>query len=65
MIGLAALVAFLFHRALFSGGVFFQRDVQWGQVLAYTSMITIPVLAVFFAFQNAFVKSIATSGIKG
>ena len=28
MIGLAALVAFLIHRALFSGGVFFQRDVQ-------------------------------------
>jgi hypothetical protein len=28
VIGLAALVALLFHRALFSGGVFFQRDVQ-------------------------------------
>jgi multiple sugar transport system permease protein len=33
--------------------------------MAYTSMITIPVLAFFFAFQSAFVKSIATSGIKG
>jgi multiple sugar transport system permease protein len=44
---------------------FFQRDVQWGQVMAYTTMITIPVLAVFFTFQSAFVKSIATSGIKG
>ena len=28
LIGLAALVALLFHRALFAGGVFFQRDVQ-------------------------------------
>ncbi len=44
---------------------FFQRDTQWGEVMAYTSMITIPVLAFFFAFQSAFVKSIATSGIKG
>lgn len=44
---------------------FFQRDLQWGQVMAYTTMITIPVLAFFFAFQNAFVKSIATTGIKG
>jgi multiple sugar transport system permease protein len=44
---------------------FFQQNVQWGQVMAYTTLITLPVLAVFFAFQSAFVKSIATSGIKG
>lgn len=44
---------------------FFQRDVQWAEVLAYTTMITLPVLAFFFAFQNAFVKSVATTGLKG
>jgi len=44
---------------------FFQRTTQWGQVMAYTTMITLPVLVVFMAFQNAFVKSIATTGIKG
>jgi multiple sugar transport system permease protein len=44
---------------------FFQRNVQWGQVMAYTTMITIPILLFFFAFQSAFVKSIATTGIKG
>ena len=44
---------------------FFQRDTVWGQVLAYTTMITLPVLAVFAAFQGAFVRSIATSGLKG
>ena len=44
---------------------FFQRDTQWGEVMAYTSMITLPVLAFFFVFQSAFVKSIATSGLKG
>jgi multiple sugar transport system permease protein len=44
---------------------FFQQNVQWGQVMAYSTLITIPVLVFFFAFQNAFVKSIATTGIKG
>lgn len=44
---------------------FFQRNVQWPQVMAYSTLIVIPVLAFFFAFQNAFVKSIATSGLKG
>lgn len=44
---------------------FFQRDTQWGEVMAYTSMITLPVLVFFFIFQSAFVKSIATSGLKG
>jgi multiple sugar transport system permease protein len=44
---------------------FFQQNVQWGEVMAYTTLITLPVLAVFLAFQGAFVKSIATSGIKG
>ncbi len=43
---------------------FFQRDVQWGEVMAYTTLITLPVLAFFLMFQNAFVRSIATSGIK-
>lgn len=43
---------------------FFQRDTQWGEIMAYTTMITLPVLIFFFIFQSAFVKSIATSGIK-
>lgn len=44
---------------------FYQQNVQWGQVMAYSTLITIPVLVFFFAFQNAFVQSIATTGIKG
>ena len=43
---------------------FFQQNVQWGQVMAYTTLITIPVLLLFLVFQNAFVRSIATTGIK-
>ncbi|MGH1489183.1 MAG: carbohydrate ABC transporter permease [Acidimicrobiales bacterium] len=44
---------------------FFQLDVAWGEIMAYLTMITIPVLAVFLAFQRAFIESIASSGVKG
>jgi multiple sugar transport system permease protein len=44
---------------------FFQLNVSWGQVMAYTSIITLPVVALFIAFQRAFVNSIASSGVKG
>lgn len=44
---------------------FFQLDTAWGEVMAYTSLITLPVLIVFLAFQRAFVSSIAASGVKG
>ncbi|MBW9111707.1 carbohydrate ABC transporter permease [Microbacterium trichothecenolyticum] len=44
---------------------FFQLNTAWGEVMAYTSLITIPVLIVFLIFQRAFVSSIAASGVKG
>ncbi|GHF55326.1 sn-glycerol-3-phosphate transport system permease protein UgpE [Streptomyces mashuensis] len=44
---------------------FFQDNPAWGEVMAYTSMITLPVLVVFLAFQRAFVSSVAASGVKG
>ena len=44
---------------------FFQLNVSWGQVMAYASMITVPVLALFLAFQRAFIGSIASAGVKG
>lgn len=44
---------------------FFQLNVSWGQIMAYASMITVPVLALFLAFQRAFIGSIASSGVKG
>ena len=44
---------------------FFLRNVAWGEVMAYLSTITIPILVLFLAFQSAFVESIASSGIKG
>ena len=44
---------------------FFQQNVQWGEVMAYATLVTLPVLALFIAFQGAFVRSIAGSGVKG
>ena len=44
---------------------FFQLDVSWGQIMAYASMITVPVLALFLTFQRAFIGSIASAGVKG
>ena len=44
---------------------FKQLNVSWGQLMAYASIITVPVLAVFIAFQRAFINSIASSGVKG
>jgi multiple sugar transport system permease protein len=44
---------------------FFQDNTAWGEIMAYTSMITLPVLLVFLAFQRAFVSSVAASGVKG
>jgi multiple sugar transport system permease protein len=44
---------------------FFQLNTAWGEVMAYTSLITVPVLIVFLIFQRAFVSSIAASGVKG
>ena len=44
---------------------FFQLDLAWGEIMAYLTIITLPVLAIFLAFQRAFIESIASSGVKG
>jgi multiple sugar transport system permease protein len=46
-------------------GYFFQLNVAWGEVMAYLTMITLPVLAFYLALQRAFIASIASTGIKG
>ncbi len=37
----------------------------WGDIMAFASMITIPVLIIFLLFQKWFVQSVATTGVKG
>jgi len=39
---------------------FKQLNTSWGQIMAYASIITVPVLALFVAFQRSFVNSIAS-----
>jgi multiple sugar transport system permease protein len=40
-------------------------SIEWGQIMAYLSMITLPVLILYLALQRAFVESIAATGVKG
>ena len=42
-----------------------RQPVQWGDVMAFAGMTTLPVLIVFLIFQKAFVRGVATQGLKG
>ena len=54
------------HRPIMVGlGYFFQLNVAWGEVMAYLSLITLPVLAFYLVLQRAFIASIASTGVKG
>lgn len=44
---------------------FFQLNVAWGEVMAYLSIITLPVLVFYLFLQRSFIASIAATGIKG
>jgi multiple sugar transport system permease protein len=43
---------------------FFSLDTAWGEVMAYITMITVPMVVVFLVFQRAFIQSIAAAGMK-
>jgi multiple sugar transport system permease protein len=44
---------------------FFQLNIAWGEVMAYLTMITLPVIIFYLLLQRAFISSIASTGIKG
>jgi len=44
---------------------FFQLNRAWGEIMAYLSLITVPVLAFYLYLQKAFFASIASTGVKG
>jgi multiple sugar transport system permease protein len=46
-------------------GYFFQLQVVWGEVMAYLTLITVPVLLFYLVLQRAFISSIASTGVKG
>lgn len=39
--------------------------ILWGQIMAYAAMMTLPLLVLFLAFQSAFVRGVARTGLKG
>ncbi|HKJ56323.1 MAG TPA: carbohydrate ABC transporter permease [Nitriliruptoraceae bacterium] len=39
--------------------------IQWGDIMAYAAMMTLPLLIVFLVFQRYFVQGVASSGVKG
>ena len=46
-------------------GFYTLPPLQWGDILAFGTMMVLPVLTVFLMFQKWFVRGVASSGIKG
>jgi multiple sugar transport system permease protein len=44
---------------------FFQLNTAWGELMAYLSIITVPVIIFYLILQRAFIESVASSGVKG
>jgi multiple sugar transport system permease protein len=44
---------------------FFQLNISWGEIMAYLTIITVPVLVFYLILQRAFIASIASTGVKG
>ncbi len=42
-----------------------QLNVPWGEVMAYLTIITLPVLAFYLSLQRVFIASVASTGVKG
>lgn len=41
------------------------QGTAWGQIMAYMTLITVPIMVLFVIFQRSFVASVASSGVKG
>ncbi len=55
------------YRPLMVGmqAFFYQAPLRWGDVMAFASMIIIPVLIAFLLFQKWFLRSVASTGTIG
>ena len=42
-----------------------QPDAEWAQLMALSTMMTLPVIVLFFLTQKTFVKGITLGGVKG
>jgi multiple sugar transport system permease protein len=55
----------LFTLPLAMQTFFGQAPRQWGQIMAFTVMTSMPTLLMFLIFQRYFVRSAVSSGVKG
>lgn len=44
--------------------LFTQQNKLWGDIFAFTTLATLPVLILFLMFQKKFIESVAASGVK-
>lgn len=44
---------------------FFQLNTAWGEIMAYLTTITVPIIIFYLLLQRVFIESIASTGIKG
>lgn len=44
---------------------FFQLDIAWGEIMAYLTTITVPIIILYLCLQRVFIESIASTGVKG
>ncbi len=44
---------------------FGQWPREWGDIMAFATMMTIPTLVLFVSFQRWFIQSVASAGVKG
>lgn len=42
-----------------------QRGTEWGLMMAVSTMMTVPVMILFFFLQKTFIQGITFTGIKG
>jgi len=42
-----------------------QPPISWGDIMAYATLTTLPLLVIFLFFQRWFIQSVARSGLKG
>ncbi|WP_377512079.1 carbohydrate ABC transporter permease [Octadecabacter sp. R77987] len=54
-----------FRPVMVGLGYYFQLNPAWGEIMAYLTVITVPVLAFYLILQRAFIASIASTGVKG
>jgi multiple sugar transport system permease protein len=55
------------YRSIMLGLQYFYVNfgTSWGQIMAYLSLLTVPIVVLFLCMQRFFVTSVASTGIKG